>query len=58
MNIKIKSKNLYGKTRHYAACPLAECFVRLIACSNPTRGTLTAEELRIIESIGVSIEYI
>jgi hypothetical protein len=47
MELKIKSKDVYGRTLYYPACERAELFAQL---TNKT--TLTPETLAIAEQLG------
>jgi hypothetical protein len=50
MELKIKSKDVYGRTLYYPACERAELFAQL---TNKT--TLTPETLAIAEQLGYTI---
>ena len=50
MELKIKSKDVYGRTLYYPACEKAQLFAKLI-----DKKTLTPETLAIAEQLGYTI---
>lgn len=50
MELKIKSKDVYGRTLYYPACEKAQLFAKLI-----DKKTLTPETLAIAEKLGYTI---
>lgn len=53
MRITINPKSVYGKTAFYPGCDLSRKFAQLLG-----QTTLTQDNLKIIASMGIDINYV